>query len=92
MGEGDRPAAQNHAAGPQAEGDHGRTSVWSAVRNRVARGVTDSPDNLTTDPPRPPGTRDVDDLVGYPVPTGEQRTEPDNEDVSDDTASVEPPD
>ena len=60
--------------------------------NRVARGVTDSPDNLTTDPPRPPGTPDVDDLVGDPVPTGEQRAEPDNEDVADDTASVEPPD
>jgi MFS family permease len=60
--------------------------------NRVAPGVTDSPDNFTTDPPRPPGTPDVDDLVGNPVPTGEQRTEPDNEDVADDTASVEPPD
>ena len=52
------------------------------------------PDKLTTDPPRPPGTPDVDDLVGDPVPTVEQipRTEPENEDVTDDTVSVEPPD
>jgi hypothetical protein len=51
---------------------------------------------LTTDPPRPPGTPDVDDLVGDPVPTGEQRREPDREpegeDVTSDTVSVEPPD
>ena len=55
------------------------------------------PRKLTTDPPLPPGTPDVDDLVGDPVPTGEQRTEPDNEDVTSedgtgDTVSVEPPD
>jgi hypothetical protein len=54
--------------------------------------MTEPHHELTTDPPRPPGTPDVDDLVGDPVPTGEQRTEPDNEDVTDDTASVEPPD
>jgi hypothetical protein len=50
---------------------------------------------LTTDPPRPPGTPNVDDLVGDPVPTGERtrpRTEPDDEDVTSDTVSVEPPD
>ncbi len=62
----------------------------------------DMPDHskLTTDPPRPPGTPDVDDLVGDPVPTGEQRREPDRdpdhkpdgEDVTSDTVSVEPPD
>jgi hypothetical protein len=64
--------------------------------------MTESHEKLTTDPPRPPGTPDVDDLVGDPVPTGEQieRTEPDDEDVTDDgtndgtgdTVSVEPPD
>jgi hypothetical protein len=56
--------------------------------------MTDSPDKLTTDPPRPPGTPDVDDLVGDPVPTREQitRTEPEDEDVTDDAVSVEPPD
>ena len=56
--------------------------------------MTDPHDELTTDPPRPPGTPDVDDLVGDPVPTGEQidRTEPDDEAVTDDTVSVEPPD
>jgi hypothetical protein len=56
--------------------------------------MTDSPDKLTTDPPRPPGTPDVDDLVGDPVPTGEQedRSVPDDEDVSGDPVSVEPPD
>jgi len=57
--------------------------------------VTD-PTKLTTDPPRPPGTPDVDELVGDPVPTGEQIT-PDDEDVTDedgtaDAVSVEPPD
>jgi len=54
----------------------------------------DAHDKLTTDPPRPPGTPDVDDIVGDPVPTGEQidRSEPENEDVTDDTAAVEPPD
>jgi hypothetical protein len=49
-----------------------------------------SHDKLTTDPPRPPGTPDVDDLVGDPVPTG-AREEPD-EDVAADAVSVEPPD
>jgi hypothetical protein len=47
--------------------------------------VTASPDKLTTDPPRPPGTPDVDALVGDPVPdqdTGAPRTEPDDEDVT----------
>ena len=61
------------------------------------------PRKLTTDPPRPPGTPDVDDLVGDPVPAGEQSDEPHNEDVTSedalsedaagqDTVSVEPPD
>lgn len=54
--------------------------------------MTEPDHELTTDPPRPPGTPDVDDIVGDPVPTGEQRTEPQDEDVTDDTASVEPPD
>ena len=51
-------------------------------------------DELTTDPPRPPGTPDVDEIVGDPLPTGEQieRVEPDDEDVTDDTVAVEPPD
>jgi len=53
-------------------------------------------DELTTDPPRPPGTPDVDEIVGDPVPTGEQidrREEPENEDVTDDDpVAVEPPD
>jgi hypothetical protein len=49
------------------------------------------PDDLTTDPPRPPGTPDVDDLVGDPTPSDTTRVEPD-EDVTDDTVSVEPPD
>ena len=52
----------------------------------------DGHENLTTDPPRPPGTPDVDDIVGDPVPTGEQRSEPQDEDVTDETVSVEPPD
>ena len=68
---------------------------------RVDGGVTDpgdSPaDKLTTDPPRPPGTPDVDELVGDPVPAAERRTRPDDEDVPDadevgDTVSVEPSD
>ena len=57
------------------------------------------PRKLTTDPPRPPGTPDVDDLVGDPVPAGEQSDEPHNEDVTSededqeaDPVSVEPPD
>jgi hypothetical protein len=50
------------------------------------------PDDLTTDPPRPPGTPDVDDLVGDPAPEQGSRVEPDDEDVSGDTVSVEPPD
>jgi hypothetical protein len=51
-------------------------------------------DELTTDPPRPPGTPDVDEIVGDPLPTGAQieRVEPDDEDVADDTGAVEPPD
>jgi hypothetical protein len=47
--------------------------------------VTDSPDKLTTDPPLPPGTPDVDELVGDPVPADARarpRTEPDDEDVT----------
>ena len=58
--------------------------------------MTESHDKLTTDPPRPPGTPDVDDIVGDPVPTGEQigrREQPENEDVTDDDpVAVEPPD
>ena len=56
--------------------------------------MTDPSDKLTTDPPRPPGTPDVDELVGDPVPSAEKgpRTEPDDEDVTSDTVSVEPPD
>ena len=57
--------------------------------------MTESHEKLTTDPPRPPGTPDVDDLVGDPVPGAEsdgQRSEPDDEDVASDTVSVEPPD
>jgi hypothetical protein len=56
--------------------------------------VTEPHDKLTTDPPRPPGTPDVDEIVSDPLPTGEQieRVEPDDEDVADGTASVEPPD
>ena len=52
-------------------------------------------EKLTTDPPRPPGTPDVDELVGDPVPAGEggqERDEPTDEDVAADTVSVEPPD
>jgi hypothetical protein len=52
-------------------------------------------EKLTTDPPRPPGTPDVDELVGDPVPTGgggQERDEPTDEDVASDTVSVEPPD
>jgi len=65
--------------------------MWSGDRIGVVPGMTEPHDKLTTDPPRPPGTPDVDDLVGDPVPTGEQIT-PDDEDVTDDTVSVEPPD
>ena len=73
--------------------------MWSGGRDGVVRGMTDAatpPDKLTTDPPRPPGTPDVDEIVGDPVPTGEQidrREEPENEDVTDDDpVAVEPPD
>jgi len=34
--------------------------------------MTEPHDKLTTDPPRPPGTPDVDEIVGDPVPTSEQ--------------------
>jgi hypothetical protein len=54
--------------------------------------MTDPADKLTTDPPRPPGTPDVDDLVGDPMQEQGRRVEPDDEDVTDDTVSVEPPD
>ena len=62
------------------------------------------PTKLTTDPPRPPGTPDVDELVRDPVPTGDgpvgrsgpdpgsEKEVPDDEDVASDTVSVEPPD
>ena len=59
------------------------------------------PEQLTTDPPLPPGAPDVDDLVGDPVVDGE-RAQPDDEDVTeatgtdaddaDTTVTVEPPD
>jgi hypothetical protein len=49
------------------------------------------PDKLTTDPPRPPGTPDVDELVGEPTPARD-RVEPDEEDVTREGPSVEPPD
>lgn len=50
---------------------------------------------LTTDPPRPPGTPDVDELVGDPVPAAGRRTRPENEDIPDedevgDTVAIEP--
>ena len=55
--------------------------------------MTEPHENLTTDPPRPPGTPDVDDLVGDPVPGSDgPRDEPDDDDVASDTVSVEPPD
>lgn len=56
----------------------------------------DSPTGkLTTDPPRPPGAPDVDDLVRDPTPTGDPAgaRRPEDEDVTEeDTVSVEPPD
>ena len=54
--------------------------------------MTDSPDKLTTDPPRPPGTPDVDDLVRDPTPAGERDITPEDEDVTSDPVSIEPPD
>jgi hypothetical protein len=57
--------------------------------------MTEPHEKLTTDPPRPPGTPDVDDLVGDPVPAAASdadRDEPEDEDVAMDTVSVEPPD
>ncbi len=63
-------------------------------RDGVDQVMPEPHDELTTDPPRPPGTPDVDEIVGDPLPTGEQieRVEPDDEDVADDTGAVEPPD
>jgi hypothetical protein len=67
----------------------------------VSKGMRDQDENLTTDPPRPPGTPDVDELVGDPTPssgpTGPDRQEPDHddpghEDAASDTVSVDPPD
>lgn len=65
-----------------------------AGAGRVARHVTESPSKLTTDPPRPPGTPDVDDLVGDPMPARERgaRNESAEDDVDDDPVAVEPPD
>jgi hypothetical protein len=62
--------------------------------------VTEPHEKLTTDPPRPPGTPDVDDLVGDPVPGTASEAERDQpahedpaaEDLASDTVSVEPPD
>jgi hypothetical protein len=67
----------------------------------VSKGMRDQDENLTTDPPRPPGTPDVDELVGESAPssgsTGPDRREPDHddpghEDTASDTVAVEPPD
>jgi hypothetical protein len=67
----------------------------------VSKGMRDQDENLTTDPPRPPGTPDVDKLVGESAPssgsTGPDRREPDHddpghEDTASDTVAVEPPD
>jgi hypothetical protein len=67
----------------------------------VLKGMRDQDENLTTDPPRPPGTPDVDELVGESAPssgsTGPDRREPDHEDpghedTASDTVAVEPPD
>jgi hypothetical protein len=73
-----------------------RALVWARGPVGVVRGMTealgDPSDKLTTDPPRPPGTPDVDDLVGDSLPAGEERSEPEDEDVTDDPVSVEPPD
>ncbi len=80
--------------------------MWSSVPDGVAGCVTDSHDKLTTDPPRPPGTPDVDELVGDPVPAADRPQEgsdgsrggksdgdvPHGEDVDSDTVRVEPPD
>ena len=51
-------------------------------------------DRLSTDPPRPPGTPDVDDIVGDPTAGDDgPRTEPADADVADaDAPAVEPPD
>ncbi|MDT7580446.1 MAG: hypothetical protein QOK35_1710 [Pseudonocardiales bacterium] len=56
--------------------------------------MTEPWDQLTTDPPRPPGTPNVDDLVGDPLPAQEQgaRNESAEDDVDDDPVAVEPPD
>jgi hypothetical protein len=67
----------------------------------VSKGMRDQDENLTTDPPRPPGTPDVDELIGESAPssgsTGPDRREPDHddpghEDTASDTVAVEPPD
>ena len=54
------------------------------------------PTKLTTDPPRPPGTPDVDELVGDPTAPDADggRVEPPDEDVTtqEDPAAPEPPD
>ena len=70
--------------------------------------MTDPSDKLTTDPPLPPGTPDVDELVGESAPSADQGprsepaeedvasgpagAEPEDEDVASDPVSVEPPD
>jgi len=56
--------------------------------------VTDPHAKLTTDPPRPPGTPDVDELVGDPIPAAPhgRRSEPDDEDIVSQTVAAEPPD
>jgi hypothetical protein len=67
----------------------------------VSKGMRDQDEILTTDPPRPPGTPDVDELVGESAPssgsTGPDRREPDHDDpghgdTGSDTVAVEPPD
>jgi hypothetical protein len=65
----------------------------------VPEGMRDQDENLTTDPPRPPGTPDVDELVGDPTPSSRStrpdepdHDDPGQEDAASDTVSVEPPD
>jgi hypothetical protein len=50
----------------------------------AATGPATGPDgNLTTDPPRPPGAPDVDELVGDPVADAGRSRAPDDEHVAD---------
>jgi hypothetical protein len=61
------------------------------VTRSPAAGAPD--DKLTTDPPRPPGTPDVDDIVGEAVPRGRpgsSRPDADGDPEDDDPVSIEP--